>query len=972
MAEMEHYPNFQKDNYIHPKAAWDKLRMAGARRQNVYLYAATGYGKTELLHRYLRRRKHIWLSGEGLTVETLQEIALPAEATMVIDDLARVLDPAVRREIVSMLNQPGLWLVLAGRCPLPSWLTGPYVNGRLSVIPEEDLRLSEKEIAQLYLSWGVQLPRNLLEKRIIPLVEGNPLGARLLAVEMSQGSSYTEELVNDLTRKFYEYLNQAIYSEWPKEIREMMMQLSLLEHFTIQQAEEMTGRSDVNRLLAQAAETGNLFSIKDGGYTLRPAVINSMKLRMETVCDRVRENELLRRAGTICEKEGNIPRALKLYQDGQCEKEIHALLIDNARRYPGGGYYYELTPAYLALPEEEVRSSPDLIAARSMLYSLALNATESERWYAVLQEYAAGHPDPEEHRLAESWLVYLDISLPHRGSTNLIEVLDEAARKIQTERLVMPEFSVTGGQPSVINGSKDFCDWTRDDQTMAFQLEKHVGEVLGPYSKGLVSIGLAESLFEKGGNIYKVLELANRGLMETMNGGKFELQFVGAALVARVYLVTGHPGDSVKTLEEIETRAQQRGVRRVVRNVRALQSRIKLWQGRVEDAVRWMENEPQDEIHFNVLERYCYNTFARVYMAQQRYDKTAQILMRLRSYANMEKRPWLQMEGDLLESIIRYRTGNPLWKTELTQVLRRAESYHFVRLFCREGAALLPLLQELGCPEGVDEAYWQEVLGKTRAMAEAYPLYLSTNALAALPGAVQLSERALQSRIKLWQGRVEDAVRWMENEPQDEIHFNVLERYCYNTFARVYMAQQRYDKTAQILMRLRSYANMEKRPWLQMEGDLLESIIRYRTGNPLWKTELTQVLRRAESYHFVRLFCREGAALLPLLQELGCPEGVDEAYWQEVLGKTRAMAEAYPLYLSTNALAALPGAVQLSERALQVLRLQDRGLTRSEIARQLQLSERSVKYQCEQAYHKLGTSNKVEALAAARKLNLLN
>lgn len=78
----------------------------------------------------------------------------------------------------------------------------------------------------------------------------------------------------------------------------------------------------------------------------------------------------------------------------------------------------------------------------------------------------------------------------------------------------------------------------------------------GPYSKGLVSIGLAESLFEKGGNLYKVLELANRGLMETMNGGKFELQFVGAALVARVYLVTGHLDDSVKTLEEMETRAQ--------------------------------------------------------------------------------------------------------------------------------------------------------------------------------------------------------------------------------------------------------------------------------------------------------------------------------------------------------------------------------------------------------------------------------
>ena len=176
---------------------------------------------------------------------------------------------------------------------------------------------------------------------------------------------------------------------------------------------------------------------------------------------------------------------------------------------------------------------------------------------------------------------------------------------------------------------------------------------------------------------------------------------------------------------------------------------------------------------------------------------------------------------------------------------------------------------------------------------------------------------------------------------------------------------------------LHRYLRRRRHIWLSGEGLTVETLqeIALPAEATMVIDDLARVLdpavRRAESYHFVRLFCREGAALLPLLQELGCPEGVDEAYWQEVLGKTRTMAEAYPLYLSTNAPAALPGAVQLSERALQVLRLQDRGLTRSEIARQLQLSERSVKYQCEQAYHKLGTSNKVEALAAARKLNLL-
>lgn len=798
MAKTEQRPDFQKDNYIHPRAAWEKLRLAGVRRQNVYLYAATGYGKTEMLHRYLRRRRHIWLSGEGLTLQTLREMALPEDATLVIDDLARVQDPEVQQEILFLLDQPDLWVILAGRCPLPRWLTKPYVNGRISVIPEEDMWLSGEEIARLYLSWGVQLPQKLLEGRIIPLVEGSPQAARLLAMEMARGASYTEELLDALTQKFYEYLNLSIYDEWPEEIRNIMMKLAVLGRFTLAQAEELTGREDISQLLTRAAETGNLFTQKDGVYTLRPCVIASMRLRAKAACSREEKNELFRRAGTICERDGDIPRALKLYQESGCQEKIYALLIDNARRYPGGGYYYELTPAYLALPEEEVRSSPDLIAALSMLHSLALNASESERWYEVLREYTETHTDPEEHRKAESWRVYLDISLPHRGNTDLIQVLEEAAKKIAEEHLTLPAFSVTGGQPSLINGSKDFCDWTKNDTEMAATLDRYAGAVLGPYAKGLTTLGLAESLFEKGGDLYRVMELANRGLMENMDGGKFELQFVGAALLARVYLIMGHTSDSRKTLSEVEERARKRGALRVVRNV-----------------------------------------------------------------------------------------------------------------------------------------------------------------------------RAMQCRVMLWQGQNEEAASWMETEAQEEIRFNVLERYCYNTRVRVYMAQQRYDKAALTVTRLRSYASMEKRPWLQMEGDLLESIVRYRTGNPTWKAELLQVLRQAESYHFVRLFSREGAALLPLLQELGVPGSIESAFYQAVLDETRAMAEAYPLYLSVNAPAVQPGAVQLTERSLQVLRLQAKGMTRAEIAQQLQLSERSVKYQCEQAYHKLGASNKLEAIEQARKLNLL-
>lgn len=95
MPKTEHTKREGDAVYIHPKAAWEKLRMAGKTRQNVYIYGATGYGKTELLRRYLRRRKHTWLNAGELTAQQLQELELPRGVIVVIDDLALVHAPDV-------------------------------------------------------------------------------------------------------------------------------------------------------------------------------------------------------------------------------------------------------------------------------------------------------------------------------------------------------------------------------------------------------------------------------------------------------------------------------------------------------------------------------------------------------------------------------------------------------------------------------------------------------------------------------------------------------------------------------------------------------------------------------------------------------------------------------------------------------------------------------------------------------------
>ncbi len=61
----------------------------------------------------------------------------------------------------------------------------------------------------------------------------------------------------------------------------------------------------------------------------------------------------------------------------------------------------------------------------------------------------------------------------------------------------LPEFSVTANSPSVMNGGKDFCHWSREDKKLA-AIGKLVERVLGRYGKGLVKAALGGCLYEKG------------------------------------------------------------------------------------------------------------------------------------------------------------------------------------------------------------------------------------------------------------------------------------------------------------------------------------------------------------------------------------------------------------------------------------------------------------------------------------------
>ena len=92
-----------------------------------------------------------------------------------------------------------------------------------------------------------------------------------------------------------------------------------------------------------------------------------------------------------------------------------------------------------------------------------MNVDESERWYHELEEYQK-RAEGSDAREAKGRLITLDISLPHRGISGMTDLLRAAGVLITDRKVHIPELSVTSNLPSMMNGGKDFCEWSRKDR----------------------------------------------------------------------------------------------------------------------------------------------------------------------------------------------------------------------------------------------------------------------------------------------------------------------------------------------------------------------------------------------------------------------------------------------------------------------------------------------------------------------------
>lgn len=773
--ERQEYP---MDIYIYPESARRKLRAAQEMNQTVYIYGATGYGKTELVKHYFNRRTHYYLDAAAAPVDEF-EIPCTGRSIVVIDNLQSAEPQEIKDAVIALTQRKDIWLVMAGRCRFPSWLVPASVRQYpYMIIKEEELCLSESDTGKYLEAYGIVTDREGI-RRITEDCTGHPLFLKIVTLQMLQKGRdenlrfyvYDEDIFKKAQQVFWEYVDREVYEQLDPGLVEFVQQMCIVDSFSVRMAEAVSGRGDVEAILKRLNDTGNFLREKNGEYTFITPVLRSMRRRLRVKYTKEQQDKLYYNAGRMFMQEGKTLKALVMFEACGDKLQIGSILTENARTNPGSGYLFEMRKYYLELPESYIMDSVELCAGMSMLQSILLNPKESERWYGILKEKEKGTSGRRRVTI-KSWIAYLDIGLPHRGSANLISLMKSAGTLLTNREIVLPEFSVTSNAPSMMNGGKDFCEWSRRDKELAASIGKVVSFVLGKYGAGLVELALAESFFEKGEDYYEVIRLASKGQIQAEYHGKLEQEFVAAGILSNIHILTGHAEDAKLLLTEFKEKAEREKGDKLLPNIYNLFCRISLWQGEKAEIAQWMKEAPKDMEDFCTFDRYRYLTKVRVYILYGRYDLAEGLLEKLLYYADMMKRTYIYMESELLLAILQYRRGFTGWRDTFQKVYSEMEDYHFVRLIAREGSAVLPLLKA-GNWTIEDKDFFRQALSETQNMAEYYPGYLKEQ----LSAEEAFSENAIRILRLQAEGLSNEQIAWELDTTISNVKYHCSQTY---------------------------------------------------------------------------------------------------------------------------------------------------------------------------------------------------
>lgn len=691
-----------------------------------YFGAHTGWGKTTLIKQYFKitAENYIYISCADEDFDKKLRCAVKNnEENIVIDDLQD--GEEVYSEITKAINESYIntRFYLLGRGSLPSFLKPYYITGIMANYEYMFFSLNTNEIETIFKNSGKEISHEAA-KWLEDNSKGWLFGIKMFVKNYEPGSRLAD--VFEKTKyDLYAFFDERIWSRFSDDIKVFLVQIGHLSEFTVEQAQMLTGRSDVNKELRKIMTIGSFICWSPNGkYEVMELFSSYLHWKQkneypDSFLMRQYENTALYFA-----LKGDITNALYYYNMADNKGKVAELLLQNAEKHAGNGYFYRLREYYFSVPDSIVETSPELMSTFSMLYSILCEPQKSEIYYNKLKEYANNAETKEQKKTAQDKIAYLNIALPHRGINGLADVLKKYAPAAISGKIKIQDMSVTGNMPGVINGGKDFGRWTKNDRKFYKLLKKPALYVLGKNYRGIMEIALGESLYYKNRdlNFTEELTLLNVGYYEAEASGNLQLQFAALGVMAQIYASTGKLDYAINTIDKFKNRIAYG--EELKDNVDAFLVNFSLLEGFGSKASEWFETSaPNEESEFYIIDRYRYLTKIRIYIIKRMYSEALSLLERSDKYFLGYERTICHIEALLLRAVIMYRTHKEEWKDVFFEVLSLCRDYGFVRLISWYGIAVLDMLKDMDSFE--DREYIDTLVLNTQKQAVMYPRFMN-------------------------------------------------------------------------------------------------------------------------------------------------------------------------------------------------------------------------------------------------------
>ncbi len=694
----------------------------------VYFGAHIGWGKTTAVKQYLESNnyRYCYVSARESDWHAAAANAVESGAEhIVIDDVHLAYSKGGEISALITSSAPGTMFYIIGRAPLPPYLKAFYSTRQLVVYDETLFACNSDELTALAELYRLDLTPNTLHE-IREFTEGWILGSVFLFEKGGDfGAGFTEEQKQLISLDIYQYADHAFFSELPPEVQEILLNVAHVDEFTLGHAQMLCGNTDIKQWLERALNLSCFLCFvppDDFSFSKYAAPYFKWKQKKELSEDALaRQYEISALYYTLHD---DIRSALRFYKMAGNTRKIAELLLKSTRNNQSMSFFYELREYFFELPYETVIQYPELISMISMIYSIICNIDESERYFDMLTEIENDEKsDAAMKKRAREELAYLTISLPHRGTNSIVKIVKSLASIILSRDMSINVMSVTADMPSLVNGGKDFSEWTKSDRFLYKTMRKPLQTVVGKNALGLPDIGIGESLFlhNADDNFTEELTYLSQGFYDAEKCGNIQLQFAALAVMAKIHIIRGNLSGAVDLVKRFDKRLPRYA--EIRKNISAFMTNIMMFSGDDEYMRNWIKNEAPDELEdFCITFRYQYMTKAKIYIVFEQYDEALALLGRCGKYFIEYERPYMHIEALILRAVILNRLSDPAWDEAFSEALKLCEEYRFVRIVSNNGIAVLDLLRKTSAD--INKQFKKSLLDCTKRQAVLYPKYL--------------------------------------------------------------------------------------------------------------------------------------------------------------------------------------------------------------------------------------------------------